>query len=279
MSRLPGAIVVAVALLAGCASAAPVTQVDQNAAEYVDLDAEVDRFLVLMQELSDHFQVAQPGEGADSIISAGATVDVAVAELGQGLDLGEQARGFAAATAFELTERAQASRVESVEFLPAQAAVVGSVDGHTLVSLQLQQLTVERRSPLLEEVVTYSLALSDGRLAGIYGYAEQSGVPVIDSGVGLDSPTGAAARFADLALEGDWAAIAYLSGDANTDVTTLQVLRSALIATQAYSFVALPQFQLGNAHVVYVLDEDERVVGRFDVVLDEQTTVVYAPTA
>jgi len=100
--------------------------------------------------------------------------------------------------------------------------------------------------------------------------------PGVDSGVGLRSPTGAVARLLDLVRADDVEAARFFSGGVSTDAE-LRVLAGLLDDVER--LVELPQARMGSATVVYALDDRARVLGRFEVLLGAETSVVYAPTS
>lgn len=258
----------------GCASADPVTGLDPAAADAADPTAAVADLTTVLTELSRHFLDVEPADASDAataIVSDGATVDVAVAELDESLDLGDGARDFAAATAFELSSTADAP-VAEVEIVPDPATVVGSADGGTVATVEVMERRTPATGPITETSTTYAVVLDGDRLADV-----RSWKPGLDSGVGLDSPTGAVDRFLALVRDGDLDAVAYFSGGVNTG-TQVGVL-GGLLETARTRLVELPQQRVGGLWVVYLVDESSRVLGRFEVTLAETTTVVYSPTS
>jgi hypothetical protein len=262
------AALAAVLLLSGCASAAPVTTLDDAPTRSIDPTAQVDVLTTLLTEIYAH---GLDAEGTPTtIVSAGATVAVAVNELTSALDLGEGARDFAAATAFELS-RSDDGPVEEVEILTSGAEVVGGRDGQPVATVRVVLSTTRTSGPTTEAEVTYALLLDGDRLADVERW-----VPGLDSGVGLSSPIGAAQRFLDLVQQGDLEAARFFSDGVNTDAE-LQVLATATDRDTRLTEVA--HAQLGSAHVVYALDPDGGVLARFEVLLGSDTRVVYSPTA
>jgi hypothetical protein len=261
---------VALLLLAGCASADPVGSLDDAPAGGADPAAQVADLQTLLTEVYAH---GLDATGTDTtIVSDGATVDVAVAELTQALDLGEGARDFAAATAFEIgVTSGEGGEVAEVEVVTSEPSVVGSQDGMAVATVAVVLRVSRTAGPTAEESVTFALVLDGDRLVDVASWA-----PGLDSGVGLSSPTGAAQRFLDLVHEGDLDAARYFSDGVNTD-TQLEVLAAA--TTGDTTLTEVPQARLGSAHVVYALDPDGRVLGRFEVLLGAQTRVVYSPTS
>lgn len=252
----------------GCASADPVTGLDPAAADAADPTAAVADLTTVLTELSLHFLEADAPTG---IVSEGATVDVAVAELAASLDLGDGARDFAAATAFELSS-SQETPVAEVEIVPDPATVVGSTDGATVATVEVMERRTPATGPITESSTTYAVVLDGDRLADV-----RSWKPGLDSGVGLDSPTGAVGRFLALVRDGDLDAVSYFSGGINTGAQ-VGVL-GGLLESARTRLVELPQQRLGARWVVYLVDESSRVLGRFEVTLAESTTVVYSPTS
>lgn len=262
------AALAALLLLTGCASAAPVSTLDDAPAESIDPTGQVTLLTTMLTELYAHGLDA--GGTPTSIISDGATVAVAVNELTSALDLGEGARDFAAATAFELSI-ATDEPADQVDVATSGAEIVGSHDGQPVATVRVVLSTSRTSGPTTEATVTYALLLDGDRLADVETWA-----PGLDSGVGLASPTGAAQRFLDLVHAGDREAARFFSDDVNTDAQ-LEVLATA--TDDDTRLVELPQAQLGSAHVVYALDPQGSVLGRFEVLLGSQTRVVYSPTA
>lgn len=262
----------ALALVSGCASASPVVEVGAAPADAGDTSAAAETMTTMMTELTVHFLGAAGGE--TSIISDGATVDVAVTELAGALPLGEGAVDFAAATAFELARTAAAgATVTDVELVPGEVSVVGGQDGDTVATFSLLQRTTRDSGPITEVGATYALLVDGDRLDDVLAWDFG-----LDSGVGLASPTGAAQRFIDLVRADDLDAVAYFSGGVNTSEAELAVLRTAVENADVH-LAEVPQFRSGSTRVVYALDGDARVLARFEVTLDATTTVVYAPTS
>lgn len=257
----------ALLLLAGCASADPVSSLGPAPAD-ADPSTAVATLTTLLTEVYAHGLDAT--DTPTTIVSEGATVDVAVTELTQSLDLGEGARDFAAATAFEVG-LADDGGVTEVQVVTTEPQVVGSHDGLAVATVGVVLSTSRSSGPTTETSVTYALVLDGDRLADVGTWA-----PGIDSGVGLASATGAAQRFLDLVRGGDLEAARFFSDGVNTD-TQLQVLAQATDGSTTLTEV--PQAQLGSAHVVYALDVNGRVLGRFDVLLSSPTKVIYAPTS
>ena len=265
--------VAALLLLAGCASADPVVSLDEVPAGSAEPTAQVADLQTLLTEVYAHGLEATGTE--TTIVSDGATVDVAVAELTQALDLGDGARDFAAATAFELGASGagggELADVAEVEVVTSEPSLVGSEDGLAVATVAVVLRVSRTAGPTAEESVTFALVLDGDRLVDVDAWA-----PGIDSGVGLSSPTGAAQRFLDLVQDGDLDAARYFSDGVNTD-TELSVLAAA--TTGDTTLTEVPQARLGSAHVVYALDPDGRVLARFEVLLGSQTRVVYSPTS
>ncbi|WP_420112620.1 hypothetical protein [Pseudactinotalea sp.] len=257
----------ALLLLAGCASADPVSSLGPAPAD-ADPTSPVATLTTLLTEVYAHGLDASATP--TTIVSDGATVDVAVTELTQALDLGEGARDFAAATAFEVG-LADDGAVTEVQVVTADPQVVGSRDGMAVATVGVVLSTSRSSGPTTEMSVTYAVVLDGDRLADVEPWA-----PGIDSGVGLGSPTGAVQRFLDLVHGGDLEAARFFSDGTNTD-TQLRVLAQATDGRTTLTEV--PQAQLGSAHVVYALDPDGRVLGRFEVLLSSPATVIYQPTA
>lgn len=262
------AAAVLVLALAGCASADPVVEVDPAPADAVDAGPAAEALTVLLTEVTAHVEGAT--DTPTTIVSAGATVDVAVAELTDALDLGDGARDFAAATAFELA-LVDDGPVTTVEIEASDPVVVGSHDGMSVATVVVVQRTARSSGPVTETTVTYAIGVDGDRLADVMAWN-----PGLDSGVGLASPTGAAQRFIDLVRAGDLESARYFSGGVNTDVE-LQVLAAA--ARGPLALTELPQARMGSARVVYATDPDGRVVARFEVLLGSETKVVYSPTS
>lgn len=258
----------ALLLLAGCASADPVGSLDDAPSDAPDPSGQVTILQTLLTEVYAHGLDATDTD--TTIISDGATVDVAVAELTQALDLGDGARDFAAATAFEVSTTDD-GEIAEVEIVPAEPQVVGSQDGMAVATVAVVLRTSRSAGATTEASATFALVLDGDRLADVAAWA-----PGIDTGVGLSSPAGAAQRFLDLVQDGDLEAARYFSDGVNTD-TQLQVLADATDGDTTLTEV--PQAQLGSAHVVYAIDPDGRVLGRFEVLLGAQTRVVYSPTS
>lgn len=268
--RLTRAAAVATLLLVtGCASADPAIDLDPRPTGGPDGAAQVDTLTTALTEIYAH--ALDAAQTPTTIISDGATIDISVAELAQALPLGEGARSFLAATAFELTRSADGDAVTEVVMEPGAPEVVGSHDGDAVVTVTMRQRMLRTGGPTTEESVTYALVLDGDRLADV-----QAWLPGLDSGVGLASPTGAVMRFLQLVDAGDLDAARYFSGGVNTD-TELHLLASLLGGRVGLS--ELPQFQMGSARLVYALDGDARVVGRFEVLLGAETSVVYSPTS
>lgn len=254
-------------LLTGCASADPVTELDDVPSADVDATPAAQALVTLLTEVTAHFAGAT--QTPTTIISDDATVDVAVAELTQGLDLGDGARDFAAATAFEV---ARGETVATVEVEAGVPEVVGSHDGLAVAAVAVLQRTARSSGPVTEDTTTYAILLDGDRLADVMAWN-----PGIDSGVGLASPTGAAQRFVDLVINGDLESARYFSDGVNTD-SQLQVLAAA--AQGPLTLTELPRLRMGSARVVYALDPQGRVQARFEVLLgSDETKVVYSPTS
>lgn len=257
----------ALLLLAGCASADPVGSLGPAQSD-ADPTTQVATLTTLLTEL---YANGLDATGTPTtIVSDDATVSVAVTELTQALSLGDGARDFAASTAFELT-LADDDAVAEVEVVTSQPQVVGSHDGLPVATVNVLLSTSRTSGPTTETSVTYALVLDGDRLADVRAWT-----PGLDSGVGLASPTGAAQRFLDLVHDGDLEAARFFSDGANSD-TQLQVLASATDA--GARLVEVPQAQMGSAHVVYAVDGDGHVLGRFDVLLSSPATVIYQPTS
>jgi hypothetical protein len=263
------AVAVAVAaMLGGCASADPVVDLDPAPADAA-VPAEVTgAFTTALTEVSAHFLDAE--EPTTDIVSDGATVDVAVTEIAAALPIEGQALAFVAATAFELS-RTDADVVE-VELVASAPVVAGEHDGGLVATIDVTELLTPATGPITESRVTYALTSDGTELTGVGAWE-----PGLDSGVGLDSPTGAAQRFVDLALDGDVTALERFSAGANT-ATEVAVLAAALDGVDVV-WVELPQERSGTTHVVYAVDDGARVLARFEVDDADRVTVVYSPTA
>lgn len=261
--------VAALLLLTGCASAAPVTELGPAPADAPDPAVQVEALTTALTEVYAHFLDAS--QTPTEIVSDDATVDVAVAELAQALPLGDGARRFLTATAFELGRSQPDGDVTAVTMTPEAPRVVGSHDGEAVATVQMTQQTLRSSGPTTEENVTYALVLDGDSLADVRAWSGG-----LDSGVGLGSPTGAVLRFLQLVRADDLEAAQFFSGGVNTE-TQLQVLRT--LTGGRVSLLELPQARMGSAHLVYALDEAGRVVGRFEVLIGQETSVVYSPTS
>lgn len=268
-ARVACAAVATALLLGGCASADPVRDLGATPTG-VDAAAATQTLATMLTEIDAHFLDAT--QTTPSIISNGATVDVAVAELTEALDLDDAARDFAAATAGEVSRSATEEETTSVSAEPGEPTVVGSVDGQPVATVTILQSATRPSGPTTETSTTFALTLDGDELADVGAWA-----PGLDSGVSLSSPTGAVQRYLDLARAGETDAVRYLSGDVNT-ATEIGVLATTSAGVSG-SLVELPQFQMGSAHVVYAVDGDGRLVGRFEVLLGSSTNVVYSPTS
>lgn len=269
MSRglVRAAVAAALLLLAGCASADPVVPLGAAPVEAVDTTGPVETLTTLLTEVYAH-QLGAAEETA--IVSDGATVAVAVTELAAALDLGDGARDFAAATAFEIGT-GDVAPVQQVEVTTAGPAVVGSHEGMTIATVGAVLSITPVSGAVTQTRVTYALTIDGERLVDVGAWG-----PGLDSGVGLASPLGAAQRFLDLVHSGETEAATYFSDGVNTEAQ-LQVL---LAATGGEVRLAeVPQAQMGAAHVVYALDPSGQVLARFDVLLGSPVRVVYTPTA
>ncbi len=262
------AAVAVVATLGGCASVDPVVELDPAPADAA-VPAEVgDAFTTALTEITAHGLDAE--EPTTDIVSDGATVDVAVTEIAAALPIEGQALAFVAATAFELS-RSDAD-VTEVELVTSAPVVVGEHDGGLVATIDVTELLTPASGPVTESRVTYALTSDGTELTGVGAWE-----PGLDSGVGLDSPTGAAQRFVDLALDGDVAALERFSAGASTP-TEVAVLAAATDGVDIV-WVELPQAGSGATRVVYAVDDRARVLGRFEVDDADRVTVVYTPTS
>ena len=276
-----GALVLLV--LTGCSPSSPIVELDATTAPPGEMDPQVDNFVTLMAELYAHFLVRDLDVEDPTIISQDASVAVAVQELDDALSLDSQARDFAAATAFELSRLAGATSTAGdatgVTFDLRDAGVVGRYGARTIAAVTLRQRTTYESGPIIEESITYAVGWHDGSLSLVEPYLQDGAHRGLDSGVGLGSAIGAAERFLQLTGDGDWAAIRTLSNGANAYETDLAVFQSVLEASGPATLVQLPQFASGSTRLVYVLNSAGLVIGRFEVSLAGDTTVVYFPTA
>lgn len=267
-ARFACAVVATALALTGCASADPVVRMETSPSDGGDPAAATEVLTTVLTEIDAHFLAAS--QTPASIISAGATVDVAVAELTEALDLSDGVRDFAAATATEVSRDAQEAVTAVVE--PGEPAVVGAVDGDPVATVTLLQSVERDAGPTTETSTTYAMTLDGDRLADVGAW-----IPGLDSGTSLSSPLGAARRYLDLVAAGETEAVRYFSGGVNSE-SEIGVLATASDGV-ALTLLELPQFQMGNGHVVYAVDGDGSVVGRFEVLLGSSTQVVYSPTS
>lgn len=267
-ARIACAVVATALLLTGCASADPVAELGPAPSDGVDATPATEVLVTLLTDIDAHF--LRSTQTTSSIISEGATVDVAVAELTEALDLGDGARDFAAATAAEVSRTTEAADAVVVE--AGEPSVVGSDDGLAVATVTVVQSITHGSGPTTETSTMLAMTLDGDRLTDVDAWN-----PGLDSGVSLSSPTGAAQRYLDLVRAGETEAVRFFSGDVNT-AAEIGVLATAADGVTV-TMVELPQFQMGSAHVVYAVDADGRLVGRFEVLLGSSTQVVYAPTS
>lgn len=265
-------VVAALAALTGCASAEPLADLGPVPGDAPDPAPHVETLVTALTEVYAHGLDA-PGTPT-TIVSDGATTDVAVAELAEALPLGPAAQGFLAATSAELTRSAAAGGAEGVEEVvvePGAPELVGEHDGDPVATVAVTVSVLREAGPTTEERADYALVLDGDTLAAVLAWR-----PGVDSGVGLRSPTGAVARLLDLVRADDVEAARFFSGGVSTDAE-LRVLAGLLDDVER--LVELPQARMGSATVVYALDDRARVLGRFEVLLGAETSVVYAPTS
>ncbi|CAM3522455.1 hypothetical protein OCAE111667_13885 [Occultella aeris] len=270
--------VLSLAALAGCANS-PTTALGPEPTPAVDPDGATADLQTLLTELYGAFLVS--GDDATTIISAGATPTVAVAELDQALELGDQVEAFAAATSAELVRLATQSPTTptgvSVEI--TGTTVVGEENSRPVAAVDLITTITQRGGATREAEAEFLIGWGDDGLTAVWALARDGTDIVRDSGIGLNSPTGAVDRFLRLALNEEWEALEQLSGGVNASDTELAVFASVARATTGrYHVLELPQERAGSTHVVYLVGESNQVIGRFEVVLGRDLRVVYFPT-
>ncbi|QOR69914.1 hypothetical protein IM660_14850 [Ruania alkalisoli] len=219
---------------------------------------------------------------ATDIVSAGAGPAIAASELADALELGDQPTAVAAALAHAWSASGGARQV-NVEVLTAE--VVGAYRGDPVARLQVDLEVNRAGEPSRVTTIAYLAAWDGGELTLLVPAQDERGRPVVDSGTGLNSATGAARRFLQLLDRGNWAAIAELSDAQNTDRTELEVLRSVVEDAARIEIVEIipppPAEDTGGEaqapHTVYAVAGTHQVVGRFAVSVDERE-VVYERT-
>lgn len=256
------------ALLAGCSPQAyrvpgpapePVPSVAGPTAELTEL----------LGEVTTAFGTQEPQ--GNELIRPDSTVQVAVADLRAQLELSDQVAAVAAAWAQDWANR---EPVAAVDLEVADAQVVGTWQGDPLAQVTVQLEVTEDPGPTTQQEYQYLLAFSGGTLQYLAPASAEHGEMVVDSGVGLASPTGAVRRFLDLVRQSQWPALARFSDGANTDRTELDVFRSVIEAAPDLTLVEMPGRAEDGLRTVYAVTAINQVVAQFSVDTDDRVVVL-----
>ncbi|HLR27912.1 MAG TPA: hypothetical protein VK086_04405 [Ruania sp.] len=262
--------VVALLLLAGCAAPA-YRDPGELTGPAPSTSGATAQLAQLLGELGSAFGT----ENADAaqIVGRDATVQVAVSKLRDALGFSDQVGATAAAWAQHWRSQA---RMRQVEITVEDAQLVGTWHGDPLAHVTVRVTTSELPGQEETDSFGYAMAWSDGALQWIGPLTRTGGELMVDTGVGLSSPTGAVQRYLDLVEHGDWKALERFSAGANTDRTDLEVLGSVIAAAEDLYLVPMPDRDDGE-WTVYAVTGVSHVIGQFTVDLDA-TRVVYKPT-
>ena len=214
-------------------------------------------------------------ENADAaqIVGKNASIQVAVSKLRDALGFSDQVAATAAAWAQHWSSQAPKRQVQiAVE----NAQVVGTWHGDPLAHVTVRVTTSDLPGQEQTDSFGYAMVWGDGALQWIGPLTRVDGELMVDTGVGLNSPTGSVQRYLDLVEHGDWQALARFSAGANTNRTELEVLGSVIAAAENLYLVPMPHREDG-VWTVYAVTGVSHVIGQFTVDLDA-TTVVYRPT-
>lgn len=206
----------------------------------------------------------------NELIDPDSTVQVAVADLRAQLQLSDQVAAVAAAWAQDWADR---DPVAEVEVQVADARVVGSWQGNPLAEMTLAVTTTGSSGPTTESEYEYLVSWAGGTLEYLAPLMREDGAVVVDSGIGLASPTGAVDRFLDLVDRSRWDALGRFSGGANSDRTELEVLQSVVEASPELHLVQMPMPTDDGMRRVYAVTGIDQVVAQFSVDVSERTVV------
>ncbi|SEE96257.1 hypothetical protein [Ruania alba] len=264
---------------AGC-SPAPTVGLDGAPDPAPPTDAVAEDVSVLLTDVARAF--GTNGAPTD-VISDGAGIAIATTELTDALDLGDQPAAVAAGLAHTWS-LLPAARQVTVEVITAE--VVGTHQGDPVARLDVETEVASAGAPTQVSNVDYLAAWDGGRLTLLTPAGESDGAVALDSGVGLESPTGAVRRYLDLVEAGEWAAVEQLAEGINVDRTALEVLGTTVADAEAVEVVRVvaPEGPDGEGapaieggQVVYAVSGADQILGRFGVDV-AQRLVVYERT-
>lgn len=208
----------------------------------------------------------------DELVASGTTIQVAVAELREKLQLSDQVAAVAAAWAQQWAGQAPVTEVE-VEVSGGQ--VVGTWGEDPLARVTVTT-AVTGGGASTQEQYDYLMAWHGGSLERLVPLVVDGGAPVVDTGVGLSSPTGAVHRYLDLVRQSRWDGLASFSAGANTDQTELAVLRSVVEAAGDVTLVEMPMADSEGTRTVFVVTAIDQVIAQFSVDVQNRTVVYHS---
>ncbi|UFU07436.1 hypothetical protein [Ruania halotolerans] len=273
------ALVLMLAVSTGCAPA-PSEGLDAAPEPPPATDAMIEDVTVLLTDVARAFGT----DGAPTeVIADGAGIAIATTELTESLELAGQPAAVTAALAHAWTLLPAARQID-VEVVAAR--VVGTHRGNPVATLDVETTVSRAGAATQVSAADYLAAWDGGQLTLLTPLRESDGEPVLDTGVGLTSSTGAVQRYLDLVHAGRWAAVTELADGINVERTALEVLATVVADAEDVELVQVvppegpdgegsPAVEGGD--VVYAVSGTHQVLGRFGVSVDERL-VVYERT-